>query len=882
MPYSLGTDRLDHVPLDKVKAELTEEDEKKLTKDIEELYSKLQPSDKTNKRRERFVNKLQLIFNEEWPGHDIKVHIFGSSGNKLCSDDSDVDICITTPWKELENVCMIADVLARRGMEKVVCVSSAKVPIVKMWDPELNLACDINVNNTPALENTRMILTYVSIDERVRPLAMLIKYWTRRRIINDAAFGATLSSYTWICMVLCFLQLRKTPVIPSIHQRPQDRLPRPDGTESEFADDLSKLKGFGDKNKETLGELLFYFFRFYAYEFDYSKHVLSVRLGKLTTKEEKKWSNAMNNMLCVEEPFNTSRNLGNTADDTSFRGLHMELRRAFAAMAGADLELCCEQYVFPKEEERTVFQKPSQSSKAILLRSSSQQQNGNRNGGRGSGNYRGNRPYKSGNNSRRASSSVAYDNNLPYIQAPAMFSAQDMQWIQQQHQMAAALVAAAQQSGQQPSQQGATGQLPQQQSQSQSQQQQQQAAAQTSYAYNQEIMNTLNAMQMQETLRYQMYASSQYAQQQQQQHHARTHAQRIQPTSASSAADRSRTNSFDSPPLTAPVRSDMYMYSMPSIPSYYTMQAGFSTLPSSPSTPAASTEFRRGLHRNAPTSDASSPTATLRSQSQPASRPSITSSQSHGSLLGAAQLNGGGPTSYARMGSVHSYSRDDGTDSDADLTPTPAASASDYNSEEGNSYMGYYDSNSVPDLSNIPSSLSSSGVMNDVPTFADLGPPSTSAPGITTSSSGGGSSNVNGLSYHTPKNGIGSFSSRRRLSSDQSPQNILDRRMQRQSQSRSPSPLDHSRANHSSANVGVSSSNSSSATLAPSPYIPVSSRSPLIVNGSAINAGLPNGNIQGGMSISSPRHMSTSESVTSDTTNGSFSSSVYTDRKSVV
>ena len=66
----------------------------------------------------------------------------------------------------------------------------AKVPIVKFWDPELKLACDMNVNNTLALENTRMIKTYVEIDERVRPLAMIIKQWTKRRILNDA--GETL------------------------------------------------------------------------------------------------------------------------------------------------------------------------------------------------------------------------------------------------------------------------------------------------------------------------------------------------------------------------------------------------------------------------------------------------------------------------------------------------------------------------------------------------------------------------------------------------------------------------------------------------------------------------------------------------------------------
>lgn len=70
-------------------------------------------------------------------------------------------------------------------MDKVVCVP-AKVPIVKFRDPEFGLACHINVNNTIALETTRMIRTYVTIDERVRPLAMVIKYWARRRMLNDA------------------------------------------------------------------------------------------------------------------------------------------------------------------------------------------------------------------------------------------------------------------------------------------------------------------------------------------------------------------------------------------------------------------------------------------------------------------------------------------------------------------------------------------------------------------------------------------------------------------------------------------------------------------------------------------------------------------------
>lgn len=72
------------------------------------------------------------------------------------------------------------------GMERVVCRAAAKVPIVKCWDPVLELACDVNVNNPLALENTRMIKTYVQLDSRVRPLAKIIKYWTKQRILNDA------------------------------------------------------------------------------------------------------------------------------------------------------------------------------------------------------------------------------------------------------------------------------------------------------------------------------------------------------------------------------------------------------------------------------------------------------------------------------------------------------------------------------------------------------------------------------------------------------------------------------------------------------------------------------------------------------------------------
>lgn len=183
--YSLGPDPLDPDP-EPPKLFLSPAEDARLTADILELYKKLLPGAESEDRRRRLVDKLEAILQTRWPGQNIVVNVFGSTGNKLGTGDSDVDICITTDCKELENVCLLADLLAKQGMQRVVCISAAKVPIVKIWDPGLKLACDLNINNPVALENTAMIRAYVDIDERVRPLAMVVKHWARRRVLNEA------------------------------------------------------------------------------------------------------------------------------------------------------------------------------------------------------------------------------------------------------------------------------------------------------------------------------------------------------------------------------------------------------------------------------------------------------------------------------------------------------------------------------------------------------------------------------------------------------------------------------------------------------------------------------------------------------------------------
>jgi hypothetical protein len=99
IPYSVGNDRLEKLDLRTVKSKLTEDEERKLATDMREVYDRLLPTAAVEENRKKLVSKLEKTFNDEWPGHDIRVNLFGSSGNLLCSDDSDGT---STP-----SICMI-------------------------------------------------------------------------------------------------------------------------------------------------------------------------------------------------------------------------------------------------------------------------------------------------------------------------------------------------------------------------------------------------------------------------------------------------------------------------------------------------------------------------------------------------------------------------------------------------------------------------------------------------------------------------------------------------------------------------------------------------------------------------------------------------------
>ena len=360
-------------------------------------------------------------------------------------------------------------------------------------------------------------------------------------------------------MILNFLQTRNPPVLPCLHRRPHQKLVGADGKPSAFADDVVSLSAFGDKNKETLGELLFHFFRKYAHELDYETYVISIREGALISKEAKKWHLMQNNRLCVEEPFNIERNLGNTVDDISFRGVHLELRRAFDLVCECKLEECMAEYIFPPVEEK-FWEKPPPKPAPTLTPSQPNHARNGRGGFVNRGARHGSNQHRVGQQGRRASS-AATSNKLPNA-----------------HAIAQSLT------------------IPKHPLQAQYEQQQLHDQLINEYQYLQAQEHELRLAQAQAQL-------------------IQAHRVSAMPSSSQqiSRDQLARPTTTPQPPMTAPLQHAQSLYPYP----IHTQPLGpVHTNPSSPSMKPVQPDLRRTSNRSKPASEASS--ASLRSHSQPA------------------------------------------------------------------------------------------------------------------------------------------------------------------------------------------------------------------------------------------------------------------------
>jgi len=184
-------------------------------------------------------------------------------------------------------VAQLSDFLPRSGFQLVRSLPFARKPLVTFEDVEGDLGeIDVTINNRLPLYNTELLRSYSQINDRVRPLVLLVKTWAKNHNVCGAGAG-NLSSYTWTIMVIYFLQL--VDGVPSLQALALERRMVSDidywGFRHEFEATFLSVDDYwstcGDGNRKGLGvgvgELLYGFFRFLSREYIWGKEVMSIR-----------------------------------------------------------------------------------------------------------------------------------------------------------------------------------------------------------------------------------------------------------------------------------------------------------------------------------------------------------------------------------------------------------------------------------------------------------------------------------------------------------------------------------------------------------------------------------------------------------------------------
>ena len=301
-------------------------------------------------------NRLSQILTNKFRGAHLDVYGSCLSGLSL-GNSSDVDISLYIPdawdlqvnyWagkidkdqyqKQMKRlVYKVYDALCpnRRVNHKnhpvkqefmdVEAVPYARVPVVKgnylhaenPFSHNGSMRFDICILNDIAVANSGLLREYSMLDPRVKMLMLSVKSWTKWKQIGSAA-DQTLSSYTWMILVIFYLQCigflptLQCPKFMEAHGErydPKNRMHTVNGLRTIFLTSDIVLKHDIWKQPEhfkttPVSGLLAGFFLFYARHFPQETTAVSIRLGNLTLqktvfKSSRLWR------LVVEDPFET-------------------------------------------------------------------------------------------------------------------------------------------------------------------------------------------------------------------------------------------------------------------------------------------------------------------------------------------------------------------------------------------------------------------------------------------------------------------------------------------------------------------------------------------------------------------------------------------------
>jgi len=140
---------------------------------------------------------------------EARMEVFGSRANGLVLPTSDWDLVIFNVTPSLINMRRIANEFEARGLvKKTDVISTARVPIVKLWEKQSGIQIDLSFEAKSAVLSRALTAEYIARFPALRPLILVLKYFLVQRGLNDTYSGGV-GSFLLLLMVVHVVQQRQ-------------------------------------------------------------------------------------------------------------------------------------------------------------------------------------------------------------------------------------------------------------------------------------------------------------------------------------------------------------------------------------------------------------------------------------------------------------------------------------------------------------------------------------------------------------------------------------------------------------------------------------------------------------------------------------------------
>ncbi|KAK1137487.1 hypothetical protein K0M31_001994 [Melipona bicolor] len=287
-------------------------------------------------RYESVCTHLDKIFKMVFP--KCKTYRFGSTQTGLGFKECDLDIYMdigkpinenkstSDSWTMHKIFKEVKRIMYRLNcvFSNIISIPKAKTPIIKFYYVRTNVSCDISFKNSLGIYKSHLIKYCISLDSRLRPLMMIIKYWARH---FKTSSGQKISNYALVLLIIFYLQQPSVNIIPPLMILQNTCQPRIiNGWQVNF-DENGVLPSIINKN--SIPELLHGFFFFYA-TFEFKSQVICPIDGMVHTesefkdienlpscmdrykaciKEDENLKLNVNKPMCVQDPIELNHNV---------------------------------------------------------------------------------------------------------------------------------------------------------------------------------------------------------------------------------------------------------------------------------------------------------------------------------------------------------------------------------------------------------------------------------------------------------------------------------------------------------------------------------------------------------------------------------------------